>query len=181
MSSKPPEKVNRFMTHLLRHQDRLYHYIRSLEPRSQDADDVLQETYLILWEKFDEYCEGTSFHAWACKIAYYKILQRRSQSKRGPTFFSQDVLQQLADDAVNQADELESQRELLMECLDQLPPSDLELIVYRYARAHTCEKIAQLLGRTANSISKSLSTIRRALQKCVHEKFETPDAERRVR
>ena len=180
MSAAPPERVNRFMTHLLRHQERLYHYIRSLEPRRQDADDALQETYLVLWEKFDEYREDTNFYAWACKIAYFKILQRRRQLQRGPSIFDPDVLRQLSEEAVLQTDVLEAQRELLDGCLDKLPPSDLELIAYRYARGYTRDKIAQLLGRSANSVSKSLSGIRRALWECISEGLKTRDAQRRI-
>jgi len=168
------------MAHLLRHQDRLYHYIRSLEPRHQDADDILQETYLVLWEKFDEYREDTSFCAWACKIAYFKILQRRSQRKRGPAIFSPELVQQLSDEAVLQSDGLEAQTKLLDGCLDKLPPSDLELITYRYVRGYAREKIAKLLGRSANSVSKLLSRIRRDLWKCVNEETEVRDAEGRA-
>jgi RNA polymerase sigma-70 factor, ECF subfamily len=168
------------MTHLLCHQDRLYQYIRSLEPRRQDADDVLQETYLVLWEKFDEYREDTSFGAWACKIAYFKILQRRAKAQRGPALFAPDVLQRLSEEAVLQADALEMQRELLDRCLDKLPPSEQELIAYRYARDCPREKIARLLGRSVNSVSKSLSSIRRALWKCVSEGLKAQDAERRT-
>ena len=125
------------MTQLLRYQDRLYHYIRSLEPRHQDADDAIQETYLVLWEKFDEYREDTNFYAWACKIAYFKVLQHRWQTKRSPSLFAPEVLQQLSDEAMLQADGIETQRTLLDGCLDKLPQSDLELISYRYAQGCT--------------------------------------------
>lgn len=168
------------MAQLLRHQDRLYYYIRSLEPRHQDADDALQETYLVLWEKFDEYREDTSFCAWACKIAYYKILQRRSQTKRGPAIFAPELLQQLSDEAIQHSDGLEAQRKLLDDCFDKLPPIDLELITYRYAQGYVREKIAKLLGRSANAVSKSLSRIRRDLWKCIQDTIEGQDADWRA-
>ena len=165
------------MMQLLRCQDRLYYYIRSLEPHHQDADDALQETYLVLWKKFDEFHENTSFYAWACKIAYFKILQRRSQTKRGPSLFAPELLQQLSDESLLQADGLETQRKFLDGCLDKLPPSDLDLITYHYARAYTREKIARLLGRSTNSVSKLLSRIRRDLWKCIREQSEAQDTE----
>ena len=168
------------MAQLLGCKDRLYYYIRSLEPRHQDADDTLQETYLVLWEKFDEYQEDTSFSAWACKIAYYKILQRRSQTKRGPLLLAPELMQLLSDEAISQADGLETQRKLLDGCLDKLPPSDIELTSYRYVQAYTREKIAKLLGRSANSVSKALSRIRRDLWKCISENIEAQDTERRT-
>ena len=167
------------MTHLLCHQDRLYYYIRALEPRRQDADDIVQDTYLVMWEKFDEYREGTSFYAWACKIAYFKILQRRTQSQRGPTLFAPEVLQQLSEEAVVRTDVSEAERELLDRCVDKLPPSDLDLINYRYVREYTREKIAQLLNWSVNTVSKAMSRIRRTLLKCVSEEIDKQDSKRR--
>ena len=166
------------MTQLLRHQDRLYRFTRSLEPRQQDADDVLQETYLVLWEKFDAYHEDTNFYAWACKIAYFKILQRRSQAKRGPSLLAPELMEQLSEEAISQADSLEAQSKLLDSCIDKLPPSDLDLTTYRYAQAFSLEKIATLLGRSANSVSKSLSRIRRDLWKCMQGQGEAQDIRR---
>ena len=180
MGDALPEKMDRFMAHVLRHQDRLYYYIRSLEPRHQDAADAIQDTYLVLWEKFDDYREDTSFYAWACKIAYFKILQHRSKIKRGPLLFTPELLEQLSDEAILQADGLEAQRLFLDDCLDKLPPIDLEYVAYRYTQGCTCEKIAKLLSRSANSVSKSLSRIRRDLWKCISEAIAAQDTQRRI-
>ena len=60
-------------------QGRLYQYIRTLPPRDQVVDDVIQETLLVLWRKFDAFEEGTNFDAWAAKIAYYEVLKERGR------------------------------------------------------------------------------------------------------
>ena len=56
-------------------QDDLYRYIYSLLPHYDDARDVLQETVLAVAGKFDEYDASRPFLPWACKFAYYKVLQ----------------------------------------------------------------------------------------------------------
>ena len=54
-------------------QSRIYAYILMLVHNHNDAEDLLQETASILWEKFDEYIPEKSFAAWAVGIARNKI------------------------------------------------------------------------------------------------------------
>ena len=49
-----PAKSTVFLPLFLKNERRLYAYILTLLPRRADADDVLQETSLVLWDKFDE-------------------------------------------------------------------------------------------------------------------------------
>ena len=39
-----------FVRLLLRHERRIYAFIRSLLPNRDDAEDVLQETSIVLWK-----------------------------------------------------------------------------------------------------------------------------------
>jgi len=58
---------------------RLQFYLMTLFPFPDDAADVLQETSLVLWRKFDTYTTGTNFFAWACKIARLQALNHRKR------------------------------------------------------------------------------------------------------
>ena len=67
MSSHDDGKIVELITG---HQQLLYGYIVSLLYRSQDAQDVLQETNLILWEKRATAPQESDFGSWACTIAW---------------------------------------------------------------------------------------------------------------
>ena len=47
----------------VQYQPRIYGYIRSLVADRSDAEDMLQETASVLWQKFDEFTPGTNFLA----------------------------------------------------------------------------------------------------------------------
>ena len=53
-----PTAVEEFMRLFGAHRRRLYQFILSLVPNVQDAEDVLQETNIILWRKFGGYQPG---------------------------------------------------------------------------------------------------------------------------
>ena len=73
-----------FLRVFLENERRLYAYILTLVANHADAEDVLQEASLVMWDKFDEEHPPDNFVAWACRIAYFKVLdfskKRRAQS-----------------------------------------------------------------------------------------------------
>ncbi len=66
-----------FVRLLTRSQSSLYTYIYSLLPDANQAEDLLQETNTTLWQKASDFEPGTSFMAWSCQVAYYKVLTQR--------------------------------------------------------------------------------------------------------
>ena len=58
-SAVSDEKIEQFVSLLTRYQQRVYLFILSLVPDRADAEDVLQETNLVLWQKFDDFTPGS--------------------------------------------------------------------------------------------------------------------------
>src|SRR5580692_9008759 len=98
-----PEKRNHFLRLFLQNERRLYAYILTLLPHRADADDVLQEASLVMWDKFDDANPPADFAAWGCRIAYFKVLDFCKKRQRSRVFFSQPMLERLAETAIEQA------------------------------------------------------------------------------
>ena len=60
------ERKAEFADYLRQHQSQLFGYIHSLVRDLNDADDLFQQTTVILWNKFAEFDRRRSFVAWAC-------------------------------------------------------------------------------------------------------------------
>jgi RNA polymerase sigma-70 factor, ECF subfamily len=165
------KQMSEFASLLGRSQRRIYLYILSLLPRPADAEDVLQETNMVLWDSFEEYRPGTSFTTWACCIAHFKVLQHFQKGQRRPVLMDVDLLSQLVKESEEISEELETERQWLAKCLAKLPPEDRALILRRYQPGQTGKSVAASLGRPANSVYKSLSRIRRTLLKCIRRAY----------
>src|SRR3982751_882903 len=133
------ESRKRLMALMTRHQRQIFSYIFTLVPRRHDAEDLLQETSLVICEKFNEFREGTDFVAWACQIAYWRIRYSRQKFARSKVVFDQDLVDVLAQTAGEMADELDQRHEALGRCLQQLHPRDRELLLKRYEPGGTVE------------------------------------------
>lgn len=148
-------------------QRRLFLFILAQVSNLTDAEEILQDTNVIIWSKFHQFQLGTSFFAWAGKIATYEILKYREKKRAGRLQFSDEFISRVAAEAIEMSDELEQRREALSECLRRLKADDRELIQARYAPGENGLKVAEHLGRPANSVYQSIGRIRKVLFDCV--------------
>ena len=167
MSDRLEMGEQNFARLLLHFQTRIYSYIRSFVVSPTDADDLLQETAAVLWQKFDQFQPGSNFLAWAMRVAHYKVLEFRHGQKRDVLQFSDRFMDVVAADTVAESERLGEIQELLGECMDRLPPADCDLIETRYWLDVPVKTLAARLGRPQSTIYDAIKRIRWALVECV--------------
>jgi RNA polymerase sigma-70 factor (ECF subfamily) len=167
LSSAAKSKL--FLRLFLQNERRLYAYILTLLPNRTDADDVLQEASMVMWDKFDERQPPDDFVAWGCRIAYFKVLDFYKKSQRSRVCFSQAMLERVGETAIEQAAtlQLDERREALADCVQKLNHRDRELLTRRFAEGATTQSTAADLGRSVDAVYKALAKIRQALFECV--------------
>jgi RNA polymerase sigma-70 factor (ECF subfamily) len=172
-TSAETESRKRLMALMTRHQRQIFSYIFTLVPRRHDAEDLLQETSLVICEKFHEFREGTDFVAWACQIAYWRIRYSRQKFARSKVLFDQEVLDAVAQTAGPMAAELDERHEALANCLGKLHARDRELVLTRYEPGNGVEEAARRSGRSLDAAYKALTRLRKALFDCVTHQIST--------
>jgi RNA polymerase sigma-70 factor, ECF subfamily len=163
------DKAKAFLRAFLANERRLYAYVLTLLPNRADAEDVLQEASLVMWDKFDAGRPPDDFAAWGCRIAYFKVLDFRKRQTRAKVVFSQAMLDHVAETAVEQAGalQLDERREALAGCVEKLRAADRDLLARRFADGATTQSVAGQVGRSADAVYKALAKIRAALHECV--------------
>src|SRR5262249_33440319 len=96
-------KSKGFLRLFLQNERRLYAYILTLLPPRADADDVLQEASLVMWDKFDAAQPPADFAAWGCRIAYFKVLDFCKKRQRSRVLLSQAMMERIAETGIEQA------------------------------------------------------------------------------
>ncbi len=160
-----------FVRLFAQHEHRVYAYIVSALANWADADEVMQETSVALWEMFDQFQEGTSFTSWACRIAYYRILRFREKRQRDRHEFDNDFVEAVAATADEEAELFEVRRKALGDCVGRLKERDRELLQTCYADSGTIKHAAERLSRPAKGVYKALTRIRQMLFDCVQRKL----------
>ncbi|HUT88278.1 MAG TPA: sigma-70 family RNA polymerase sigma factor [Thermoguttaceae bacterium] len=160
-------KAERFVRLLATCQRRVFLYALGLVSNAADAEEILQETNLVLWRKFDQYQPGTDFARWACRIAHFEVLKFRERRAQQRRLFTSEFIEALAVDSEESLDELDARREALAACLEKLRKNDRQLVLRRYQERATTRSVAEALGRSVQGTRKSLHRIRMALLACI--------------
>lgn len=162
-----------FVREFTRTQRRLYHYILSQVGNPIEAEEILQESNVVILNKHAQFVLGTNFFAWACRIASFEVMKHRDRRRRDKHLFSDEFVQTIAQAAEEHSDEHEQRRIALGICLGKLRPKDRELIEQRYAPGETGKNLAEEVGRPTNSVYQSLGRIRRTLLECIQRQLAT--------
>ena len=165
----------RFLSLFLRSEREVFRYVAALVPNMTDAEDIVQQTAMELWRKFDAYDRSQPFTPWACRFALNKTRQWIERRQRWQALLNQGLAEELAQRREELQPEFDQRLSRLEACLGKLPESQRSLVAgYYYERARI-ETLAQRTGRTPAATYKMLQRIRQALQLCV-ENLANPEA-----
>ncbi|TWU28377.1 sigma-70 family RNA polymerase sigma factor [Bythopirellula polymerisocia] len=170
---KPDEKNALFMQLYVPNQHRILGYLLTLVGDRNVADDLLQETAVTLFARFDSFELGTDFVAWACQVAFWKVKNYRRSLARSKLLFSDDFIDKLSERTVEIVPTLDARRQALDACLKRLDERDHEFLMARYQPGGSVARAAQVAGRTTQAAYKSLQRLRRVLRDCVSLRLST--------
>ncbi|MEM8955644.1 MAG: sigma-70 family RNA polymerase sigma factor [Verrucomicrobiota bacterium] len=146
---------------------RIFGLIFALVQDRVAAEDILQETGARLWQKFDEFEEGTDFAAWALQVTRFVVLEWRRSQRRVPLPLEDEELHALADTYQDVEEPLASVRAHLDECLEKLSDRQRALLRCLYVEGRTVVETASLWNRSRRTIHKLLRKTKEQLLACI--------------
>lgn len=167
----PPEdqRIHEFSELLQDSRSRVFGFIYALVLNMADAEDLFQQTALLLWEKFDEFERGTDFTAWALRIARFKAANFMRSRYRQEKRLSSAAIENVYLASTQQGDESQEDRlNALRDCLSKLSPEDQAMIRNCYNSGGVkIKEIAAAMNKSANALYAEIHRIRKALLKCI--------------
>jgi len=168
-----PNNTENLILLLTQHQEPLFRYIFSLVPCEADARDILQETSVALFRKFDQYDATRPFLPWAYRFAYLQVQKHREKSARSPLLFSEDVIDLIANERTHIEPQLDERLRLLDACLGKLTPQDKELVTSRYALHQSAEEMMRRFDMSRRTLFRNLEMLRQRLHECVTRQLQS--------
>ncbi len=169
MPEETADVMEEFVALLAQHDRSLTLYVISLCPNVNEADDILQDVKMVLWQKFDHFEAGTSFIAWARKIAFFKVLSYRKKKSKAPYLADESILMEISDDAENRQQIWHNRGLALDNCVGKMKEEQREILQMRYKEQMGIEAISEKLGRTQQAVYRQLSRLRQQLLECVRK------------
>jgi RNA polymerase sigma-70 factor, ECF subfamily len=156
-----------FLSLFLRSEREIFRYVAALVPNVADAEDIVQQTAIALWEKFDAYDPAQPFTPWACRFALNKARQWIERRQRWQALLERGLAEELAQRREELRPELESRLKHLERCLGKLPKAQRSVVEGYYYHRTNIEQLSECSGRTVAATYKMLQRIRESLLVCV--------------
>lgn len=137
-----------------------------------EAEDVVQDAFLVVMEKYEAFQQGTPMIAWTRSIVRFKVLQaldrRKSRAKVIDRLLTDAVDAALTDvDEGSYADEVGIRRRQLETCLARLSDQPRRLLNCVYTGEMSYGAAAESLGLTVEAVRKSLYRAKQQLRLCL--------------
>ena len=146
-----------FEAEVLPFMDSLYSTAYRMSRNRQDAEDLLQETYLRAYKYYDKFQEGTNFKAWLFKILKNTFINRYRKRQRQPLKNSFDEIEGSFESKLLEspltARGATPEEELMVDALDQDVQKALEALPEDY---RTAVELADLQGFSYREIADQL-------------------------
>jgi RNA polymerase sigma-70 factor (ECF subfamily) len=171
VSSPESSSVENVQRLFLENQAGLYGYVLSIVRNFSLAQDIVQDTFLIVTRKAAQFDPETNFVAWVYTIARYEALAVMRRLARPA--LAEETLQLLF--AQQEPGTPEHIIAIVRSCMQKLTPNVQRMLSLRYEDALKPAEIARLLGWTSNAVSVAICRARVELRKCVKWSQQTED------
>jgi RNA polymerase sigma-70 factor (ECF subfamily) len=171
MAEHPGNPQDEFAREFIANQGRVFAYIATLLPDRDDAEDVLQRTSLIMWQKWEHYDRRRGFVPWARGIALNEVRNFLRRSERKNVHLSESVVSLLAAEMDDDQEDHALRTEALAHCIERLERRQRDLLEQRYLGSISIQAVADALGATSASVYQRLYRIRKALVECIDRRL----------
>lgn len=151
---KDPRRREQAFTRLVReYQEPIYWQIRRMVNSHDDADDILQNTFLKAWTALEAFRGESKLSTWLFRIATNETLNHLNKEKSTQSI--DDVNNtgiQLQSDTYFDGDETQIQ---FQQALSTLPPKQRAVFDMKYFQEMKYEEISQIMGTSIGALKAS--------------------------
>ncbi len=165
---KQNAKYELFLRLYTKNENRIFGFILTALPNYSMAEDISQETMLVMWRKFEEFKPDSSFVAWGIQIARYEILKFHRNNKRLIIQYNNDVLDKLTGNS-DIFTGMDDYILALRNCLNKLSDKNRSMILLRYTQGLKIKAIAEKFNRSLEATYKYMSRMHVSLRQCVED------------
>jgi RNA polymerase sigma-70 factor, ECF subfamily len=165
-----------------RYQNKIYRLARNITQSNEDAEDVLQETFLKAFSHLDSFQRNSKFYTWIVRIAVNESLMKLRKRKSDRTVpldepldtGEESVAREIAvwEDNPEQRYSREEMQEILDEAVESLKPDFRTVFTLRDIEELSTEETAEALDISIPAVKSRLLRARLALRERLTRKFK---------
>lgn len=150
----PKTRRKAFEIMVNQYSEKLYWQIRRIVNFHDDADDVLQNTFLKAWTNIDSFRNDSKLYTWLSRIAINESLSYVAKQKNNISIDQEELglAERLESDKYFDGNETQA---MLQEAVAQLPDKQKAVFNLKYFQEMKYEDISQVFGTSVGALKAS--------------------------
>jgi len=144
--------------------DKLYRFALNIVGNTFDAEDIMQELMIKIWNRMDQFNEIDNKEAWCMTVTRNMAIDKTRNKKTNVQDISDYHHLKDADDTPDKKLELEERFGSIMELVNQLPDKQKMIIHLRDVEGYSYQEIADMTETTLDFVKVSLHRARKTLK-----------------
>jgi RNA polymerase sigma factor (sigma-70 family) len=152
----PATREKAFTAIVRKYQEKLYWHIRRMVVEHEDANDVLQNVFIRVWNGLDNFREDSQLYTWLYRIATNECLSYLEQQKRKASASLDEMESGLSNKVI--ADKYFDPNKLewkLQLAIQQLPEKQRVVFTLRYYDEMPYEEMSRVLDTSEGALKAS--------------------------
>ncbi|MEZ4684735.1 MAG: RNA polymerase sigma factor [Bacteroidia bacterium] len=151
----PASKEAAFGDVVAEYQERLYYHIRRMLGSHDEADDVLQNTFIRAWRAIDKFRGDSKLHTWLYRIATNEALTAIEKRKRRSFQDLEQISNTSSFSSSQDGSNGDDIQQRLQNAIETLPERQKAVFSMRYFDEMPYQEISDILGVTVGSLKAS--------------------------
>jgi RNA polymerase sigma-70 factor (ECF subfamily) len=144
------------------YQARLGYFIRRMIGSNQEAADILQEVWLVVFRKIGTLANPAAFRTWLYSIARNKTY--KAVVKKNVWVPLEDNMESIDQDTEKDTFTPEDAENIHM-CLNKIPPQHREVLILRFMENMSYEEIARTINSSLGTVRSRLFYAKKSLKR----------------
>ena len=160
-----------FKSLVRRHQNRVYSAAFRILGNAEEAEEVVQDTFVKVHQNLGKFRNESSFSSWMFRISHNLCMDMlRSKQRRGFQFIhfesqaqedpdiSPTAINQLPDDMPNPAQQMDAQEQeqIIAQSIQQLPDTQKTVLVLHDVEGFSYQEISEITGMNLGTVRSRL-------------------------
>ncbi|MFH0840922.1 MAG: sigma-70 family RNA polymerase sigma factor [bacterium] len=163
------ENQNYFAEIIQRYEQKLLNYIRRISNLGEEAEDVLQEVFIKVYQNLNGFDPKLKFSSWIYRITHNQVISNYRKNKARPhgllLEMEEGSLENIADE-FNFIEKIEQKklRENIIKVLDKMDLKYKEVLVLKFLEEKDYKEISDILKKPMGTVASMINRAKKQFQ-----------------